>query len=321
MSHPSTTTTPPLPPPSSRVLSIQSHVVHGYVGNKSAVFPLQLLGFEVDVVNSVQFSNHTGYENGFRGTVLDGDELRALTKGLDDNSLLEETSHLLTGYIGSASFLSAIVEVVAKLKSINPSVRYVCDPVLGDNGKLYVPPELVDLYRTKIVPLSYMVTPNSFECEQLTGVAVTSMSTATAAADLLHDMGPEIVVITSMSLGGVSSSTITVLASCKGGEKWAVDCQKLEGTYTGTGDLCAALLLGWDALTPSSVSSDVPRLKVILGKVVNTMFEVIGRTHGAAGGYWATARRKELKIVQSKREIEQAGASFRRVLFVPYEVK
>ena len=121
-----------------RVLSIQSHVVHGYVGNKSAVFPLQLHGFDVDFVNSVQFSNHTGYPS-FTGEVLDGAQLEKLAKGLDSNGLLKNVSHLLTGYIGSPSFLRAVCAVHRMLKQHNPEVVFVCDPVLGDHGKLYVP--------------------------------------------------------------------------------------------------------------------------------------------------------------------------------------
>jgi pyridoxine kinase len=84
-----------LPSDTGRVLSIQSHTVQGYVGNKSAVFPLQLLGFDVDPINSVQFSNHTGYPT-FRGQVLNGSQLWDLIEGLAENDLLHYT-HLLTG--------------------------------------------------------------------------------------------------------------------------------------------------------------------------------------------------------------------------------
>ena len=131
------------------------------MGNKSAVFPLQLLGFDVDVVNSVQFSNHTGYPNGWEGDVLAGDELRALVNGLQRNHLLDHTGHVLTGYIGSASFLEAVLEVVQTLRAKSAGkVRFVCDPVLGDRGEFYVPKELVVLYREKVLPLADVVTPN-----------------------------------------------------------------------------------------------------------------------------------------------------------------
>eukprot|EP01026_Neomeris_dumetosa_P025870 TRINITY_DN21217_c1_g2_i1.p2 TRINITY_DN21217_c1_g2~~TRINITY_DN21217_c1_g2_i1.p2 ORF type:complete len:186 (-),score=20.36 TRINITY_DN21217_c1_g2_i1:44-526(-) len=116
-----------------RVLSIQSHVVSGYVGNKCAVFPLQLLGFEVDYINSVQFSNHTGYPE-FKGQVLKGDDLWELVEGLNNNGLLNYT-YILTGYIGSQSMLERIVQVLDLVKEHNPLVRYVCDPVMGDEAE------------------------------------------------------------------------------------------------------------------------------------------------------------------------------------------
>ena len=145
----------------ARVLSIQSHVVHGYVGNKSAVFPLQLLGVEVDPVNSVQFCNHTGYAAGVRGDVLQGDQLRALVDGLGANGLLSGYTHLLTGYIGSPSFLRAVVDALVAMRAANApeTVAYFCDPVLGDGGRLYVPEALVEIYRDEVVPLATVRTP------------------------------------------------------------------------------------------------------------------------------------------------------------------
>jgi len=105
-----------------RVLSIQSHVVHGYVGNKCAVLPLNRLGMDVDAINTVEFSNHTGYPN-FTGKVLDGDGLLQLIDGLETNGLLNYT-HLLTGYIGSLSLLETIAGVVERLRRINPNLIY-----------------------------------------------------------------------------------------------------------------------------------------------------------------------------------------------------
>lgn len=147
-----------LPSETGRVLSIQSHTVQGYVGNKSAVFPLQLLGYDVDPINSVQFSNHTGYPS-FKGQVLNGQQLWDLIEGLEANDLLYYT-HLLTGYIGSVSFLNTVLDVVSKLRSINPKLTYVCDPVLGDEGKLYVPQELVTVYRERVRLIHKDVSPS-----------------------------------------------------------------------------------------------------------------------------------------------------------------
>lgn len=134
------------PSSAGRALTIQSHVVSGYVGNKCAVFPLQLHGFDVDPILSVQFSNHTGYGS-WKGEVMTGDQLWSLVEGLETNGLLEGYTHLLTGYIGSASMLRTVARLVRKLRAHNPNLVYVCDPVLGDNGKMYVPAELATIYR------------------------------------------------------------------------------------------------------------------------------------------------------------------------------
>lgn len=183
-----------------RVLSIQSHVVRGVVGNKSAVFPLQLLGLNVDAVNSVQFSNHTGYAGGFRGEVLQGDQLWALLEGLEANNLLRGYSHVLTGYIGSESMLLMVVRVLEKLREHNPSLTYVCDPVMGDNGNMYVPQELVKVYRETVVGFASVLTPNQFEAELLTGQAIHSREDAIKACDILHQNGPHTVILTSLDL-------------------------------------------------------------------------------------------------------------------------
>ena len=300
------------------------------VGNKAAVFPLQLLGFDVDFVNSVHFSNHTGYENGLTGDVLQGDQLRDILHGLNNNSLLEDVGYLLTGYIGSTSFLKAVLEVVDKLRSSADGVRYICDPVLGDDGKFYVPPELVQVYKESLIPLADVVTPNQFEVEQLTGISVTTMEDARKACKVLHSMGPSIVFITSVIFEKDSASTIdasttaeiTIIGSRRwsqregakdnksdpkrididGDEVWRIDCPLLPGSYTGTGDLTAALLCGH--LAGNGFDKD---LSIPMEKVVNTMFVVIQRTKSFSG---VSAKSKELKLIQSKYDIENPPATY-----------
>jgi pyridoxine kinase len=233
------------------------------VGNKAAVFPLQLLGLEVDVINSVHFSNHTGYTKGWKGTVMDGTQLQSIIEGLEQNELLDDVRYVLTGYIGSASFLSAIRSLVLKIRGDKPDFRYLCDPVLGDNGELYVPAELVSLFKTEIIPLADIVTPNQFEVEQLTGITIQGIADAKRACSCFHDMGPSIVFLTSLELTAeelgkrkrvegidIDTELITVFASQrhqKNGkpvdECFVIDCPKLPGSYTGTGDLTAAYVL------------------------------------------------------------------------------
>ncbi|KAI9347945.1 pyridoxal kinase [Zopfochytrium polystomum] len=241
----------PIPRLIMHVLSIQSHVVHGYVGNKAATFPLQLLGFEVDPLNAVQFSNHTGYPK-FTGERLEGPQIEKLLEGLELNGMLEHYSHLLTGYLGRASTLHAVAGLVAKLRQLNPQVIFVLDPVMGDEGSLYVPPELVPIYRDVLCPLADVVTPNAFEAEQLTGIPINSTQNARLALSNIHNLGVPTVIITSAELADTQqdseSRTLHLLASRrlpKSGRlyQFTVEFPKLDVSFTGTGDMFSALLL------------------------------------------------------------------------------
>lgn len=295
--------------PDCHVLSIQSSVVCGYVGNKSATFPLQVLGFDVSTVNSVQFSNHTGYKE-FKGQVLNAEDMTCLYDGLKVNNI-HHFSHLLTGYIGSKSFLEKVGEIIKDLRQNNPSLTYVCDPVMGDNGKMYVPKELLEVYQKVIVPLADIVTPNQFEAELLTGVKIETEADAWKAMQILHDMGPKTVVISSSDLG--SEGTIVGLASsikngCK--EHYRINMPHIPQVFVGTGDLFAACLLAW-------IHKD-KNLKVALEKTVSIVQAVIQRTvsHAlrlAGKGNTPTPEQMELRLIQSKADIEQPEITFEAV--------
>uniref|UniRef100_A0A8B9KVU8 Pyridoxal kinase n=1 Tax=Astyanax mexicanus TaxID=7994 RepID=A0A8B9KVU8_ASTMX len=243
-----------------RVLSIQSHVVRGYVGNKSATFPLQVLGFEVDSINSVQFSNHTGYEH-WKGQVLTADELHVLYEGIKLNKV-NHYDYVLTGYTRDVSFLESVVDIVEELKGANPSLVYVCDPVMGDNGAMYVPEALLPVYRDKVVPVADIITPNQFEAELLTGRKISTEKDAVEAMDQLHGMGPDTVVITSSdllsSLGDqylvALGSHVTVKADgTKEKQLIRMDIPKVDAVFVGTGDLFAAMLLAWTHHHPNDL--------------------------------------------------------------------
>lgn len=256
---------------------MHSHLLLADVGNKAAVFPLQLLGFDVDVVNSVHFSNHTGYEKGWEGVVLNGDQLRSIMDGLERNGLLHDVGHLLTGYIGSASFLQAVVDVLKTVrKQSGQKLRYVCDPVLGDVGSgFYVPKELVQHFKDQVIPEADVVTPNQFEAEQLTGLTMTCLEDVRKVCDTFHDMGPQLVLITSVLLPNEAKGTISIVASRRDTDGttnvWRINCPELPGRYTGTGDLLSALLLGHSAMNPDN-------LPETLEKVMNTMYACIQRS-------------------------------------------
>jgi len=287
-----------------RVLSIQSHVVSGYVGNKSATFPLQLLGFEVDAINSVQFSNHTGYAKGVKGQVLNDCQLQELIDGLEENGI-STYSHVINGYIGAKSFLLKLAEVVSRLKKVNPALAYVCDPVMGDSGPgWYVPKDLLPVYQEHILPLADICLPNQFEAEQLTGRQIHSEADALAVMDLIHQKGVGTVILSSTELG--SDEHLVGLASrLSEGKSTIVKVliPKFPAAFVGTGDLFTALSTAWLARTGGD-------LKLSLEKTINTMQAVLERTLAHANSAAQQLRLAkptpalmELKLIQSREEI------------------
>lgn len=136
--------------------------------------------------------------------------------GLEANALTAGYTHLLTGYIGNDTFLQHLLEIVAKLRAVNPDLVYVCDPVMGDDGKLYVPEELVKVYREDVVSLATVLTPNQFECELLSECTISDMPSALRAMDVLHSKGPRVIFLTSSSFGDAETE-LTVLISAMAG--------------------------------------------------------------------------------------------------------
>uniref|UniRef100_A0A8C5C1W7 Pyridoxal kinase n=1 Tax=Gadus morhua TaxID=8049 RepID=A0A8C5C1W7_GADMO len=292
-----------------RVLSIQSHVVRGYVGNKSASFPLQVLGFEVDSINSVQFSNHTGYAH-WKGQVLTAEELNVLYEGIKLNNV-NHYDYVLTGYSRDVSFLEMVVDIVAELKEANPSLVYVCDPVMGDHGWQMDKKMLLPVYRDKVVPVANILTPNQFEAELLTGRKMKTEKDAVEIMDLLHKMGPETVVLTSTDLHSkLGDPYLVVLGSQRivkpdgssSSQKIRMDIPKVDAVFVGTGDLFAAMLLAWTHHHPKD-------LKAACEKTVSLMHHVIKRTityanEMAGPGKKPSPAQLELRMVQSKKDIE-----------------
>ncbi|KAI0091497.1 Ribokinase-like protein [Irpex rosettiformis] len=251
-----------------RVLSIQSHVAFGYVGGKAAVFPLQCLGYDVDVVNTVNFSNHSGYRR-FGGTRANAAELSAIFQYMEGNGLLHP-ERLLTGYIPGGDALSAVTDLARKLREHNPELIYLLDPVLGDSGKLYVSADVIPIYRS-ILPLSTIITPNWFEVEVLTDVQLTDLPSLRRALKVLHtEYRVPNVVISSIPLRewlkdslpsdlrppvgeDISDSDylLSIVSSTHGNttenapsivHARSVTC--LPGYFSGVGDLFSALVLG-----------------------------------------------------------------------------
>eukprot|EP01130_Rhizamoeba_saxonica_P002941 TRINITY_DN1295_c0_g1_i1.p1 TRINITY_DN1295_c0_g1~~TRINITY_DN1295_c0_g1_i1.p1 ORF type:complete len:297 (-),score=57.01 TRINITY_DN1295_c0_g1_i1:99-989(-) len=230
-----------------KVLSIQSHVVSGYVGNRVSVFALQLLGYDVDFINTVQFSNHTGYPS-FRGQVLSPDQLNELYEGLKQNNL-NQYDCLVTGFMGNATILQAIMNIVDDQKKMNPSFKYFCDPVMGDGGSLYssMGEEMITKYNNLVLTNADYLFPNQTECEYLTNMKIIDIPSALEAIDILHNKGISCVVITSIEFPGDNSIILIASQIQDDGEleRIKVVLPKINQDFTGTGDLFTSTFLGW----------------------------------------------------------------------------
>ncbi|KAK6339835.1 putative pyridoxal kinase [Orbilia javanica] len=241
---------PPSPDgPPTRVLSIASHVVSGYVGNTVATFVMQLLGLEVCSLNTVQFSNHTGYGK-WTGTKIPSAEIDALYEGLKNNKLAD-FDMLATGYVPGAEGLEAVGRIAKDLKKSGGGESgtrffWVLDPVMGDSGKLYVSETVVPIYRG-LLPLADLITPNQYEVEWLTGIKLTSPTDVSNAFNTFHSefRTPHIIISSVQSL--VNKNEYVCFGSSmttKGKPRaFSIAVPMLQGPFVGTGDMFASLLV------------------------------------------------------------------------------
>jgi pyridoxine kinase len=226
------------------ILSIQSHVAYGHAGNSAAVFPLQRLGRDVWAVNTVEFSNHTGYGS-WRGKVLEASLAEELVAGIEDRGVLKDCEAVLSGYMGDAGVGRAVMAAAQKVKALNPRALYCCDPVMGDVGRgFYVHPDIPGMFKHETIPMADIVTPNQFELEALSALDTSALAGARKAIDLLHNMGPRVVLVTSYREQGGLENHIEMLAS-DGDSVHRVRTPELPlgAGMAGSGDVTAALFL------------------------------------------------------------------------------
>lgn len=222
------------------ILSIQSHVAYGHVGNASAAFPLQRLGHEVWAVNTVQFSNHTGY-GAWRGPVFAPETIREVVLGVEERGVLGACDGVLSGYMGEAAIGEAILEAAARVKAANPAALYCCDPVIGDVGRgVFVRPGVPEFMRDHAVPAADVATPNQFELSFLTGREIGTLAHAKAAVSALRERGPRVVLLTSLQTAETPEGTIEMLAA-DGEGAWRLRTPLLPVSVNGAGDAVAAL--------------------------------------------------------------------------------
>jgi pyridoxine kinase len=267
------------------ILSIQSHVAYGHVGNSAAVFPVQRLGHEVWPIHTVQFSNHTGY-GAWRGEVLPASMIDECVEGIADRGALASCDGVLSGYMGSAETGEAILRAVTHVKAANPQALYCCDPVIGDTGRgIFVREDIPQLIASRALPAADVITPNHFELDYLSGGRAGNAEQSRASFARLHARGPKAILVTSFHLDDTPADCIDIAAS-QPGAVWRVRTPRLDISVNGAGDCMAALFfVHW--LTTQSV-------KLALERAVAAVFGLLSRT--------AEAKARELLLVAAQDE-------------------
>jgi pyridoxine kinase len=274
-------------------------VVHGHVGNAAAVFALQRLGLEVSAIQTVQFSNHTGY-GAWTGQVFAPEAIGELIDGLEARGVLGGFDAVLSGYMGDVGTVGQVTNAVRRVRERNPRTLYCCDPVMGDVDRgVFVRPEIPEVMSSLAVPAADILTPNQFELELLTGSSVRTLEDALAAArglrERLNPNGPRIVIVTSLTRIDAPSNAIEVLAVTDAGA-YLIATPKipLDPPRNGTGDTITALFLG-HYLNSGNV-------KTSLERAVNGLYRLLEITHERGT--------REIQLVRAQDEWLDPSSSF-----------
>jgi pyridoxine kinase len=266
-----------------KVLSIQSAVAYGHVGNSAAVFPLQRIGVEVMPVYTVNFSNHTGY-GAWRGPLISPDDVRAVIDGIEDRGAFPKIDVILSGYQGSEGIADVILDAVARIKAANPDAVYSCDPVMGNaKSGCFVAPAIPVLLRDRVVPAADLITPNQFELGYLTGTEPGSLESTLESVDLARESGPRTVLVTSVERPDREEGTIEMLAVDDRGA-WIVQTPLLPMKANGSGDVTAALFTAHHRRTGDAADA--------LARTASSVFDLLANTHDSG--------ERELQLVESQ---------------------
>ena len=276
-----------------QLLSIQSHVVYGHVGNSAAVFALQRLGCEVWPIHTVQFSNHTGY-GAWTGRVFDAAMISELVDGLVARGVLAACDGLISGYMGSADTGAAILDAVATVKAANPAARYCCDPVIGDVHRgVFVRAGIVEFMRDHAVRCADIATPNHFELDRLVGGSSKTMKETCDAIDALHAIGPGTVLVTSVRTEETPDDALDLIASDSAG-RFRLRTPNLPIAADGAGDLMAALFMFH--LLECGLSAKA------LSRATSAVFGLLKRT--------AAVGAREMRLIEAQEELVNPSTVF-----------
>ncbi len=266
-----------------KVLSIQSAVAFGHVGNSAAVFPLQRIGVEVLPVYTVNFSNHTGY-GAWRGPLIAPDDVAAVIEGIEDRGVFPEIDVVLSGYQGGEGIADVIIDAVARVKKANPDAVYACDPVMGNaKSGCFVAPAIPVLLRERVVPVADILTPNQFELGFLTDTEPGSIESTLESADMLRARGPRTVLVTSVERPDREPDTIEMMVVDDAGA-WIVRTPLIPMKANGSGDVTAALFTAHYRRTGDAADA--------LARTASSVFDLLSNTFAAGS--------RELRLVESQ---------------------
>ncbi|HMK81738.1 MAG TPA: pyridoxal kinase PdxY [Xanthobacteraceae bacterium] len=275
------------------ILSIQSHVAYGHVGNAAATFPLQRIGVDVWPIHTVQFSNHTGYGD-WTGQVFEAALIGDLVKGLAARHVLGTCDGVLSGYMGSADIGAAILDAVAQVKAASPKARYCCDPVIGDVGRgIFVRPGIAEFMREQAVPAADVITPNQFELDLLARRTTSTTVEARAAIEAVHALGPKVVLVTSLHTDETPPDAIDLVASDASGV-CRVRTPRLTIAANGAGDVIAALFFAHYLRSQSAAHA--------LARAASSIFGLLKRT--------ADAGAREILLIEAQEEFVNPSRTF-----------
>ena len=281
------------------VISIQSQVAYGHVGNSAAVFPMQMHGIDVIAVPTTLLSNRPGYPT-VRGRVLEAQLVADLLRGIEERGAVDNCRMILSGYLGSAEIAAVVADFVARAKARNPALLYACDPVLGDRDRgLFVDADIPPLVRDRLCPLADIITPNHFEFEWLSETKATTTAQMIEAARALMERGPSTVVVTSAELPDTPDGEIETVAVERTSAS-RVGTPKLPISPSGTGDLFAALFAAARVLGKATPEA--------LGHAASAIFAVLELT--AARGT------EEMRIVESAGHLTHPTRRFHAVAVI-----
>ena len=276
------------------ILSIQSHVTYGHVGNSAAVFPLQRAGHEVWPVHTVNFSNHTGYGE-WGGSTIPASDVTSIIDGIEKRGAFEGIDAILSGYQGGSDIADAIVDTVRRIKAVNPEALYACDPVMGNaKSGCFVSDDIPPLLRDRVVPVADIITPNHFELGYLTDTEVSTLDQTLAAVKKAQEMGPKTVLVTSVKRPETPANLIEMLA-VDGERALLVSTPLLPFKRNGSGDVTAALFTGHYVETHD--------VEEALCRTASSVYELLRTTY--------EAKATELQLIQAQDAFAHPSMQFK----------